>query len=205
MKLRSKKLKLLFGNGFYGRNSLKLAQIFLTLSFFGICLGAIFLRHIFTVRVLPEIILTLIVVPFAYLFIGRLLRHARRTLDTQNLFVSNVEHELRGPLSSMVLSAEKQLLDVESRDEIGEAHIKTNNLIQNLRKDLGGLHNMASIIHNLSIIASYEHRSGGMNLRPVDLPILLKRICEEVAATTADPKDIRINFAAAAPPPNTWQ
>jgi signal transduction histidine kinase len=133
------------------------------------------------------------VTPVVYLIIGKLLARTKRTLKSQRNFVSNVTHELNGSIAVMQLDSELALHATDSNYQLGLSKRKSQELIDTLKTDLIGLRNMADIIRNLSIMASYEYKPGQLGFERVNLSSLLERLCEAVS-TLADKKNIDINI-----------
>lgn len=150
--------------------------------------------HFLNPGVFNLILFLSLLTPLVYLFAGRLLARTKRTLKSQGIFVSNVAHELNGSMTAMQLDSEFALQKTDSNYRLGLSKIKSQELIDALKTDLAGLKNMANIIQNLSTIASYEYKPGQLELKQVNLTLLLARLCKEVTRQSADKKHIKIKM-----------
>lgn len=167
-------------------------------TYFTILFAVLFVAKTFSL--LTAIVFIVLLFPFVFWFIGKLLARTKRTLRSQELFVSNVAHELRGSMSVMMLDTERALLLADSNDAthlLDTTKVKSQELIDALKTDLSGLKTMAKIIHNLSNIASFKYRPGELELARLDLSLLLERLCGEAVKRIPEGKNITIEAKGA--------
>lgn len=133
---------------------------------------------------------------FVYISMVPTLSRVREALDLQKRFVSSVSHELRGPMSTMQIDSEIALHDTSD----GPISVnKTRELIGAINSDLEGLHQMANIIRNLSLITAQGFGREQLELEKIDLQALLVKLCPSAGKQFADKKDIEIKVEGTAP------
>lgn len=176
------------------RDAIDRLQMVLAISNIAVFLVILFAIHILNLNIFYSVIFLILLTPLMYLFIGKLLARAKRTLNSQRSFVSNVVHELNSPMSFMQLNSELALHATDSNHQSRLSKIKSQELISALKNDLSGLRNMSNIIKNLSIMTSYEYKPGKLELERVNLGLLLERLCGAVSEQLADNKDINIDI-----------
>ena len=169
-------------------------QIILTTICSVIFLGTLTTLHFLNPSFYYSVVLLVLLTPLVYLFVGKLLARIKQTLASQRRFVSNVVHELNGSMTVMKLDSEAALVTAGFDYRLGLSKIKSQELVDALKTDLSGLSNMANIIKNLSILASYEHKVGQIQLAKVNIGLLLDRLCKAVSKQLADKKDIDIDI-----------
>lgn len=121
------------------------------------------IRYIFAVMVALMVI-------FGLLLAYATLRPARESLHYQKLFISNIAHELRTPLSTIKTSTEVALLDESLSSDIRHT----------FRETIGELDRASEIINNL-ISLNRLLRPGKMEFTNVDLATVVERVIERVS------------------------
>lgn len=196
IKFRLQKIAFIARLGFIN-NATDKSQAVLTIATLLILLVVMLITHFLDPHFTYLLGFLVLLTPFIYFFIGKLLARTKRTLHSQKLFMSNVTHELNNSMSVMQLDSEFALLGTDSKRNLGLSKKKSQELVDALKTDLDGIRNMANIIRNLSTIASYEHKAGQLELSQVNLSELLERLCREVSKQLADSKDIAIDVQTA--------
>jgi signal transduction histidine kinase len=169
-------------------------QAILTLTSLVVLLTVISVIYILKLNLFYSITGVVILTFLTYYFIGRLLKKTKKNLSSGKLFISNISHELNDSMSFIQLNSEIALQATDSNYQKGLSKIKSQELIDALKNDLNALKDMTNIIHNLSIIASYEYRPNQIELKQINLRSLLESLCKTIANTVADKKKIYIHI-----------
>ncbi len=117
---------------------------------------------------------------FWVMLVRVMVRPARDTLHYQKLFISNIAHELRTPLSTIKTSTEVELLDERI----------TGSLRRTLGDTLGELDRISEIINNL-LSLNVLNRPGNIEFTTVDCMPLLEGAVKRLAPLARE-RDIRI-------------
>ncbi len=157
---------------------------------------ALFAIYALGIPFLLALALTVLLIGIVYMSLSAALEKVSRILQSQRLFVSNIQHELRGPMSVMQIDGELALNNI-SLTELSE--IKSRELIGAVRADLEGLRQMSNIIKNLSLLVAQEYNAEKPEFKKLDLNILLERLCLAAEKLYADKKDIKIRVETEVP------
>jgi len=176
------------------RETLSRTHIYLVaLNLVGI-VGVAYITHLFRFDVFFYLTSMVLVVLLNYLLIEKILVKIKKHIASQKFFASSVEHELRDSISSIYMGSESVLSDLESGNITNVSKEKSDELIKILEQDLKELKNVANIIKNLSLMASYQYSGDQIELSRVSLNLLLERLCNSVSKQLANDKNINIIF-----------
>ena len=124
--------------------------------------------------------IVVLAIAFGFIISSVTLRPARETLRYQKLFISNVAHELRTPLSTIKTSTEVALLD----DKLPLTQRKT------LLSNISELDRVSEIINNLLSLNTFT-RPERMQLQDLDLGSIVEEVVKRHTAL-ANERDVKV-------------